>query len=87
MGYALTDGSVGVYFNDSTTMVLAPDKQYVCYSPALACHRSIDFLSVMSIMFLHADRAPFMCAKVIVFRPTPMTSRARFISSNTLNDT
>ena len=29
MGYALTDGSVGVYFNDSTTIVLSPDGQYV----------------------------------------------------------
>ena len=27
MGYALTDGSVGVYFNDSTSIVLAADKQ------------------------------------------------------------
>lgn len=27
MGYALTDGSVGVHFNDSTTLVLAADKQ------------------------------------------------------------
>lgn len=26
MGYALTDGSVGVHFNDSTTLVLSPDK-------------------------------------------------------------
>ena len=29
MGYALTDGSVGVHFNDSTTLVLSPDKVYV----------------------------------------------------------
>ena len=29
MGYALTDGSVGVHFNDSTTLVLAADKQCV----------------------------------------------------------
>jgi cell cycle serine/threonine-protein kinase CDC5/MSD2 len=29
MGYALTDGSVGVHFNDSTTLVLAADKQSV----------------------------------------------------------
>lgn len=29
MGYALTDGSVGVHFNDSTSMVLSPDKEYV----------------------------------------------------------
>ncbi len=27
MGYALTDGSIGVHFNDSTTMVLAPAKK------------------------------------------------------------
>lgn len=29
MGYALTDGSVGVHFNDSTSIVLSPDKEYV----------------------------------------------------------
>ncbi|KAJ8518327.1 hypothetical protein ONZ45_g4587 [Pleurotus djamor] len=28
MGYALTDGTMGVYFNDSTTMVLSPDKKH-----------------------------------------------------------
>ena len=32
MGYALTDGSVGVQFNDDTTMVLAPNK--TCVQPA-----------------------------------------------------
>lgn len=26
MGYALTDGTVGVYFNDSTTTVLSPGR-------------------------------------------------------------
>jgi cell cycle serine/threonine-protein kinase CDC5/MSD2 len=31
MGYALTDGSVGVHFNDSTTLVLSPDKKYVLF--------------------------------------------------------
>ncbi|KDQ54388.1 hypothetical protein JAAARDRAFT_135759 [Jaapia argillacea MUCL 33604] len=31
MGYALTDGSVGVHFNDSTTLVLSPDKQHFDY--------------------------------------------------------
>jgi hypothetical protein len=29
MGYALTDGSVGVHFNDSTSIVMSADKQYV----------------------------------------------------------
>jgi hypothetical protein len=29
MGYALTDGSTGVHFNDSTPLVLAADKQCV----------------------------------------------------------
>ena len=33
MGYALTDGSVGVHFNDSTSVVLSPDKQWVGISP------------------------------------------------------
>ncbi|EPQ52390.1 Pkinase-domain-containing protein [Gloeophyllum trabeum ATCC 11539] len=28
MGYALTDGTVGVYFNDSTSLVLSPDKHH-----------------------------------------------------------
>lgn len=32
MGYALTDGSVGVYFNDSTSCVLSPDKVFVWFS-------------------------------------------------------
>jgi cell cycle serine/threonine-protein kinase CDC5/MSD2 len=27
MGYALTDGTVGVHFNDSTSVTLSPDKQ------------------------------------------------------------
>ncbi|KAM6503064.1 Protein kinase-like domain containing protein [Amanita muscaria] len=31
MGYALTDGTVGVYFNDSTTTVLSPDKTHLDY--------------------------------------------------------
>jgi cell cycle serine/threonine-protein kinase CDC5/MSD2 len=31
MGYALTDGSVGVHFNDSTTLVLSPDKKCVLF--------------------------------------------------------
>ncbi|EJD40166.1 Pkinase-domain-containing protein [Auricularia subglabra TFB-10046 SS5] len=29
MGYALTDGSVGVHFNDSTTLVLSPGKEHL----------------------------------------------------------
>ncbi|KJA14333.1 hypothetical protein HYPSUDRAFT_208789 [Hypholoma sublateritium FD-334 SS-4] len=31
MGYALTDGSVGVHFNDSTSLVLSPDKVHFDY--------------------------------------------------------
>lgn len=34
MGYALTDGSVGVHFNDSTSLVLSPDKQHFDYITA-----------------------------------------------------
>ncbi|KAG6853353.1 hypothetical protein C0991_005027 [Blastosporella zonata] len=35
MGYALTDGSVGVHFNDSTTLVLSPDKHHFDYITSL----------------------------------------------------
>lgn len=38
MGYALTDGSVGVHFNDSTTLILAADKQFVFYYSLDAIH-------------------------------------------------
>jgi len=31
MGYALTDGSVGVRYNDSTSIVVSPDKSYVAH--------------------------------------------------------
>ncbi|KAG1823712.1 kinase-like domain-containing protein [Suillus subaureus] len=31
MGYALTDGSVGVHFNDSTTLILSADKHHFDY--------------------------------------------------------
>ncbi|KAG5457240.1 MAG: hypothetical protein BJ554DRAFT_2798 [Olpidium bornovanus] len=31
LGYQLTDGSVGVYFNDSTSIVLAPDEHHFEY--------------------------------------------------------
>lgn len=31
MGYALTDGTVGVHFNDSTTIALSPDKHHFDY--------------------------------------------------------
>ncbi|EPS96158.1 hypothetical protein FOMPIDRAFT_152593 [Fomitopsis schrenkii] len=31
MGYALTDGAVGVHFNDSTTMILSADKHHFDY--------------------------------------------------------
>ncbi|KZP18168.1 Pkinase-domain-containing protein [Athelia psychrophila] len=34
MGYALTDGSVGVHFNDSTTLVLSADKNHFDYVSA-----------------------------------------------------
>lgn len=50
MGYALTDGSVGVHFNDSTTCILSPDKVYVSllYSsivPLISFCRHFDYLS------------------------------------------
>lgn len=34
MGYALTDGSVGVRYNDSTSIIVSPDKSYVSHASA-----------------------------------------------------
>lgn len=50
MGYALTDGSVGVHFNDSTTLVLAADKQCVIsliaqYGVLIRYDRHFDYIS------------------------------------------
>jgi hypothetical protein len=42
MGYALTDGSVGVRYNDSTSIIVSPDKAYVAYLSVLA-----QFLTVL----------------------------------------
>ena len=36
MGYALTDGSVGVRYNDSTSIIVSPDKACVVYTNAFA---------------------------------------------------
>ena len=36
--YSLTDGTAGLYFNDSTTMVLSPDKE--CVPPPRKCGRA-----------------------------------------------
>ena len=47
MGYALTDGSVGVHFNDSTTLVLAADKQYVLISFILVLRRNDSLLQAL----------------------------------------
>ena len=47
MGYALTDGSVGVYFNDSTTIVLSPDGQYVFSHLSLVYAHLINVLQTL----------------------------------------
>jgi hypothetical protein len=64
MGYALTDGSVGVHFNDSTTLVLAADKQSV--SPNRSFHwiliRIIDVTGTL-IISRHADKVRCTYAK------------------------
>jgi hypothetical protein len=64
MGYALTDGSVGVHFNDSTTLVLAADKQFVV--SRLLFHGTLIRLRGMVgtlITYRHADKGRCMCAK------------------------
>lgn len=64
MGYALTDGSVGVHFNDSTTLVLAADKQSVV-SHLVFTGVLIHLRGMVGtlITYHHADKGRCMCAK------------------------
>ncbi|KAH9024390.1 hypothetical protein EDB85DRAFT_1987802 [Lactarius pseudohatsudake] len=62
MGYALTDGSVGVHFNDSTTLVLAADKQCVISISSL--------FFCTSITFRRAVKERCMCARTTPSRTT-----------------
>ncbi|KZT62577.1 kinase-like protein [Calocera cornea HHB12733] len=39
MGYALTDGTTGVYFNDSSSLVLAPDNEHFDFVTLTTDHR------------------------------------------------
>jgi POLO box duplicated region len=64
MGYALTDGSVGVHFNDSTTLVLAADKQFV--APCLSfCWMLIVYDRITGILTIsrHVDKVRCTCEK------------------------
>jgi cell cycle serine/threonine-protein kinase CDC5/MSD2 len=49
MGYALTDGSVGVHFNDSTSLVLSPDKQYVVSCSPRSLHSLTSLLDTSTM--------------------------------------
>jgi len=42
--YSLTDGTAGLYFNDSTTMVLSPDKELVL--PSLISPSSLNLVLI-----------------------------------------
>ena len=69
MGYALTDGSVGVHFNDSTTLVLSADKEFVfIYIFMNPCN--LLFFSDTSIPFLHVAKVLYMSAKIIQWPST-----------------
>ena len=56
MGYALTDGSVGVHFNDNTTLVLAADKQYVLISFILVLRRNDSLLQALRLYIVAPAR-------------------------------
>ena len=71
MGYALTDGSVGVHFNDSTTRVLAADMQCVYLSRMIALARHADPATAgTSITYRRAAKARCTCARIIPSRTT-----------------
>ena len=69
MGYALTDGSVGVHFNDSTTLVLAADKQYV--NPHSLLFTAVDLVPAGTlIIYRHDAKARCTCARTTPSRTT-----------------
>lgn len=79
MGYATTDGSVGVHFNDSTSLILSPDKSCV---PCLvfAAVILIHCLAVILTTLLPGDKASCTCARTTRLPNIPTRSRTRCIS-------
>lgn len=88
--YSLTDGSSGLYYNDSTTMVLSPDKVYaLSLRPRRSCATSLltsSLLAGISTIF-PIGRATSTREGTTTSRSTPRTSSARSTSSSTLTST
>ena len=85
MGYALTDGSVGVRYNDSTSIVVSPDKSYAsCTSNTWI---SPDTVIVTLTTLLQGDTEPCMFVRTTVLKVFPKSSRKRCTSLITLRVT
>ena len=89
MGYALSDGSVGVHFNDSSSVILSPDKVYV---PPIACLETVadwfgaSFTATLTTL-PRGEAVPSTCARTTRSRSTLKSSRARSTSSSTSSGT
>ncbi|KAH8830063.1 hypothetical protein DL96DRAFT_1525428 [Flagelloscypha sp. PMI_526] len=69
MGYALTDGSVGVHFNDSTCMILSPDSVHFDYITPLTANSSEgDVATYRRESFAMDDHPEELKAKVYLMR-------------------
>ncbi|KZO95394.1 kinase-like protein [Calocera viscosa TUFC12733] len=82
MGYALTDGTTGVYFNDSSSMVLAPDNEHFDFVMPTTDQRSYSRSSQLVSSYPDSDSGSSNFAK---FSASPITSSSN--SSSTDLDT
>lgn len=73
--YSLTDGTAGVYFNDSTSMVLSPAKQWVLFR-SLTLSPPIDLLAVKTGI----DRSSFL-ARTDTSTISPLAAPPRLSTS------
>ena len=85
MGYALTDGSVGVRYNDSTSIIVSPDKSYVAHINMLAFFP--DSTLVTLIMLLRDDTGLCTFARTTVRKMSLRNSRRRCTCLITLRAT
>ena len=86
MGYALMDGTIGVRFNDSTTLVLSPNKMYIKFwIDEMLCFLMI--LLVVSTTLLPTDKDQYTCESLIRSTRIQRNWRVRPTSSSSLRIT
>jgi hypothetical protein len=84
MGYALTDESVGVHFQDGTAVVLTADKQ--CAIPFVTLVWRIDPLRQALRLYIVTPPRYGICAQGLYRRGLPRRTEEQSVPSKTLRD-